>query len=365
MTIDPWQGYFIVISFRCDMIERVGNNGWMVTGDCLWASSQIEVVAKRHWVHSKMNTNICFLSTARVLCSKNYSALATTPITATMKKTFHLLVLCALLASCNGQTKKAPQVVDGTAISADTLMPAVLEGNDNIKYGYPGGRGVVLAKQFYVILFDTTTLVPEWVTYHLTKESLQGDAHRKNNFRPDADLPEGKRSELVDYKDSEFDRGHMTPAADFKRSEEAMSETFFLSNMAPQRPNLNRIAWSHLENEVRDLVNRHGSIWIFTGPLYLDSLDHRGQPIAHIGPDNVAVPTHFFKVILCEHSDGQREMFAFIMKNQVGKLPGTSKDYIVFVRKVEELSGLNFFHRLPHSEETRLETTAAMNWPIQ
>lgn len=260
---------------------------------------------------------------------------------------------------------KPPRATDATFVRADTSMPAVLVGNDNVEYGYPGGRGIVLAKRFYVILFDTTTLVPEWVTYHLTKENLQGSANRKNNFRPDPSLPVGKRSELEDYKKSGFDRGHMAPAADFKRSEEAMSETFFLSNMAPQRPNLNRITWSHLENEVRNLADKHGSIWIFTGPLYLDSLDQKSQPIEHIGPNNVAVPTHFFKVILCEHSDGQREMFAFIMKNQVGKLPGTSKDYIVTVRKVEELSGLNFFHRLPDDEEATLETTAATNWPVQ
>jgi endonuclease G len=281
------------------------------------------------------------------------------------KNSFVMLVVCAIFFACTGQNKKPTQAADTTSVRADTSMPAVLVGNDNVKYGYPGGRGIVLRKQFYVILFDTTTLVPEWVTYHLTKENLQGNANRGNNFRPDPDLPDGKRSELEDYKNSGFDRGHMAPAADFKRNDEAMSETFFLSNMAPQRPNLNRITWSHLENEVRTLTKKRGSIWIFTGPLYLGSLDHKSQPIEHIGPHNVTVPTHFFKVILCEHSDGQREMFAFIMKNQVGKLPGTSKNYIVSVRKVEELSGLNFFHRLPDNEETRLETTAATNWPVQ
>ena len=274
-------------------------------------------------------------------------------------------MLCTLFVACNGEPKKVQQAGDSTAVQADTSMPAVLVGNDNLKYGYPGGRGIVLTKQFYVILFDTTTLVPEWVTYHLTKENLQGDAKRKDSFRPDSALPKGKRSELEDYKDSGYDRGHMAPAADFKRSDEAMSETFFLSNMAPQRPKLNEITWSHLENEVRTLTKKHGSIWIFTGPLYLDSVNHKSEPKDHVGPHNVGVPTHFFKVILCEHSDGQREMFAFVMKNQLEKLAGISKDYIVTVRQVEELSGFNFFHRLPDDEETRLETAAATTWPVQ
>lgn len=282
-----------------------------------------------------------------------------------MTKSILLLILCTPFLACNGQTKKAQQAVETTAVGADTSLPAVLAGNDNIHYGYPGGKGIVLTKQFYVILFDTTTLVPEWVAYHLTKENLQGKANRKDNFRPDPDLPEGKRSELEDYKKSGFDRGHMAPAADFKRSDEAMSETFFLSNMAPQQPKLNRGIWSKLEDQVRSLAETHGSIWIFTGPLYLDSLDHRIAPKEHIGPHNVAVPTHFFKAILCEHPDGQHEMYAFVMKNQLEKLPGTSKDYVATVRRVEELSGLNFFHRLPDDEEKLLETTPVTAWPVQ
>ena len=282
-----------------------------------------------------------------------------------MTKSVLLLILCTPFLACNGQTKKAQQAVETTAVGADTSLPAVLAGNDNIHYGYPGGKGIVLTKQFYVILFDTTTLVPEWVAYHLTKENLQGKANRKDNFRPDPDLPEGKRSELEDYKKSGFDRGHMAPAADFKRSDEAMSETFFLSNMAPQQPKLNRGIWSKLEDQVRSLAETHGSIWIFTGPLYLDSLDHRIAPKEHIGPHNVAVPTHFFKAILCEHPDGQHEMYAFVMKNQLEKLPGTSKDYVATVRRVEELSGLNFFHRLPDDEEKLLETTPVTAWPVQ
>ena len=282
-----------------------------------------------------------------------------------MTKSVLLLILCTPFLACNGQTKKAQQAVETTAVGADTSLPAVLAGNDNIHYGYPGGKGIVLTKQFYVILFDTTTLVPEWVAYHLTKENLQGKANRKDNFRPDLDLPEGKRSELEDYKKSGFDRGHMAPAADFKRSDEAMSETFFLSNMAPQQPKLNRGIWSKLEDQVRSLAETHGSIWIFTGPLYLDSLDHRIAPKEHIGPHNVAVPTHFFKAILCEHPDGQHEMYAFVMKNQLEKLPGTSKDYVATVRRVEELSGLNFFHRLPDDEEKLLETTPVTAWPVQ
>ena len=114
-----------------------------------------------------------------------------------LQKSLEVLVVCAIFFACAGPNRKPPEAADASSVKGDTSMPALLAGDDNMKYGYPGGGGIVLGKQFYVILFDTTTLVAEWVTYHLTKEDLQGKANRADNFRPDPDLPEGKRSGAI------------------------------------------------------------------------------------------------------------------------------------------------------------------------
>lgn len=282
-------------------------------------------------------------------------------------KLFLLLVTALLsLHSCDSQKTDRNAIGGAHSVRSDAPpLPTALVGNENVKFGFPGGKGVLLIKKFYVILYDTTTLVPEWVTYHLSREELKGNAKRVSDFRPDPDLPAGKRSELEDYRSSGYDRGHMAPAADFKRSSEAMWETFFLSNMAPQRPRLNRGIWSKLEEQVRLLAKKEGEIWIFTGPLYLDSLDHQAAPREHIGPHNVAVPTHFFKAILCELPSGGHEMFAFIVRNQTAELPGKPKDYLVSVHRVEELSGLRFFATLPDEEDQKLESEVAPSWPVQ
>ena len=96
----------------------------------------------------------------------------------------------------------------------------------------------------------------------------------------------------------------MAPAGDFTRSQEAMSATFLLSNMAPQLPALNRGRWAVLERDIRALAVRFKAMWIITGSLFLDSLSRPGFARAFIGPDRVAVPTHFYKVILTEDSAG-------------------------------------------------------------
>jgi endonuclease G, mitochondrial len=243
-------------------------------------------------------------------------------------------------------------------------LPAELIGNENVRWGYPGGGCTLLIKEFYVICEDISLRVPTWVTYELTRQMLGGNAARTDDFRPDPELTPGERAELVDYRNSGYDRGHMAPAADFKRNQVAMSETFLLSNMAPQHPNLNRGMWERLETQVRHLADAHGHIWIFTGALFLDSTGTATPPSQFIGPDHVAVPTHFFKAILCEHASGAHEMFAFIVPNRLEPLSGEPRAYAVSVDRVEQLSGLDLFSELPDPEEDRLEALVLTSWPI-
>ena len=244
-------------------------------------------------------------------------------------------------------------------------LPAELVGNEHVKWGYPGGTCVFLVREHYVVCHDGDKRIPEWVTYHLTAENLTGDVARTDNFRADPDLVPDERAEPNDYKNSGYDRGHMAPAAAFKRSETAMSQTFLMSNMTPQRPSLNRRIWRQLEDQVRSLAQTHGSIWVFTGSLFLDDTGNPIQPTGFIGANRVAVPTHFYKVILCEHDAGAIELFAFIVPNQLQPISGSPGAFLVSVDSVEAVSRLDFFTALPDADEDRLEATVATTWPLR
>jgi len=83
-----------------------------------------------------------------------------------------------------------------------------------------------------------TFLTLEQTAEHLTQSVLRkgsdaGD-RSKSNFTEDASIPAVFRAKLQDYFRSGYDRGHMVPAADAKLSQDAMDETFLLSNIAPQ-----------------------------------------------------------------------------------------------------------------------------------
>ena len=65
-------------------------------------------------------------------------------------------------------------------------------------------------------------------------------AQRKDNFRLDPVIKTGSAI-LADYKGSGYDRGHLPPAGDMAWSKEAMSESFFLTNMSSQSRNVAHI----------------------------------------------------------------------------------------------------------------------------
>jgi endonuclease G len=68
-----------------------------------------------------------------------------------------------------------------------------------------------------------------------------------------------------------------------------------------------------------------------------------------IGKNNVAVPTHFFKVLLIENNSGQYELLSFVLPNQT--LPGNVKlmNYLVPLDSIERAAGLLIFDKMPRN----------------
>jgi endonuclease G len=222
---------------------------------------------------------------------------------------------------------------------------------DHLKYGHPSCSGPVLDKEHFVICHDGAQKIPAWVGYALTRADLAHPAADRDSFqfRSDAQVPRPERAFPADYTNSGYDRGHMAPAADFKRSVEALRSTFVLSNAVPQRHGINAGQWSRLEAAVRALADGHGKVWVFSGPLFVGK-----RPLRNIGRGRVAVSTHTFKVILCVHQDDGKEAFAFVMPN-LNRVRGELEDFAFSVSYVQRLTGLDFFAGLPAAEQGRLE----------
>ncbi|KAF2653235.1 hypothetical protein K491DRAFT_694946 [Lophiostoma macrostomum CBS 122681] len=231
------------------------------------------------------------------------------------------------------------------------------------QYGFPGPVADLKPAASLTSSFDRRTRNPAWVAEHITPESLaDNNADRKHSvFVEDISIPEMFRAKLKDYFRSGFDRGHQVPAADAKWSQEAMDDTFLLSNMCPQvGDGFNRDYWAHFEDFCRRLTRRYPSVRIVTGPLYLPKRDPDGKwrvSYEVIGsPPNVAVPTHFYKVIFAEDGTpgGKVAVGAFVLPNAVIANKKPLQDFEVPVEVVERASGLEFATRLEPSRRKRL-----------
>jgi len=221
-----------------------------------------------------------------------------------------------------------------------------------LKYGIPSAEGDLLCRKGYALVHNPDRKTPDWVAEHLTPENASARMDRKNYFQPDPDLPPGRRAELADYKNSGYDRGNMAPPGDMRWDLEAYKQSFYLSNVAPQvGRHMNRGIWAQLEEKVREWAKKRGELYVYTGPIYDEQLD----AIETIGENDVAIPSHFYKIIF---DPAAKEAIAFMMPNdelRTGDLP----NYIVSVDVVEAETGLDFLSKFDAAEQTRIESKKA------
>ncbi|KAH7038184.1 uncharacterized protein B0I36DRAFT_315742 [Microdochium trichocladiopsis] len=256
--------------------------------------------------------------------------------------------------------------------SPSVLSTAPVDPAGLFDYGFPGPVSDIASREALVSSFDRRTRNPHWVVEHITPASLaqRGGDRQHSTFLEDDGVPEKFRAKLKDYYRSGFDRGHQVPAADCKWSQKAMDETFFLTNMSPQvGEGFNRDYWAHFEDFCRRLTTRYPSVRIVTGPLYLpkrDPVDNKWYvKYEMIGnPPNVAVPTHFYKVIFAEdgRTGGNVAIGAFVLPNAVIPNEKPITDFEVPLEAVERASGLEFATKLPMTRRRRLcaDTTCAL-----
>ena len=211
----------------------------------------------------------------------------------------------------------------------------------------------ILKRTGYVASYNKTTLLPNWVAWHLTAERTEGSAKRSGvDFAEDTEVPEPRATDW-DYYNSGYDRGHMCPAADNKWSKKAMEESFLFTNMCPQNGNLNRGDWNEMEMACRQWAKKYGDLYIVCGPIL-----YKGKHKT-IGKNKVVVPEAFFKVVL--RTGDNPQAIGFIYKNTSGNRPKDS--YVNTVDEVERITGIDFFPSLPDDVEKNVEATADIaNW---
>lgn len=293
-----------------------------------------------------------------------------------------LAALSLLLTGCDNK------VDDIKAVPTPT---SVVINNGEIKsggpcaplapWGYPQYNPRQDANQFvchdaYAVEYNPRSKTSMWVVQHITADNLNKKiAVNTNDFRPDPALKDEVAAQLIDYKNSGYEKAQLAAPEDFINSKKQTSQSFYLTNVIPVNPYTANDTWKRLNANVRQWAQDYGEVYVISGPVYLQgkSLGSIGRTssgalvaeshkayLGEVTKGSIEVPTHLFKVILAPKI---KQVRAFIIPNQ----PTTSAylpQFSVSMGAVQMYTGLNFFPQIPQPLKSQFENSVGQ-WPIR
>lgn len=223
--------------------------------------------------------------------------------------------------------------------------------------------GKIITHNYYSLSYSEKHLQPEWVAYEISRDNVISSKAKRDElrFRPDPNLDKEIAVVSSDYTRSGYDRGHLLPAQDMSFKEEAMAETFYMTNVSPQDKDFNRGVWKSLELQVRDWAKHFDKLYVVTGPV----LTKRAKRIINKTSKKkkkIPVPHSYYKIVL-DFYGTDIKMVGFWLKNVESDAPLIA--FATSVDDIEEMTGIDFFPELPDDIEDELESKIDLtNWGL-
>jgi len=160
-----------------------------------------------------------------------------------------------------------------------------------------------------------------------------------------------------DYTNSGYDRGHIVRSEERTATPEDNKSTFYLTNVIPQTPDLNRGVWLNFEYYCEHLCKKENkTLYVYAGGVFHSDSTLKGE-------GKVAIPDSCFKIVLVldegqDISTVSKEtiVIAVMMPNIEGVRRDKWGQYITTVRRIEQSTGYNFFSTLSDELQDILET---------
>lgn len=287
-----------------------------------------------------------------------------------MRTTFALLLTAALLAlgcradatppqraalpppaAATPQAGSATPTLPAPAATAAPVDPRV-ETSVHCALGCPvaarPGDDYPIVRGQYVVAYSPSHRVPNWAAWRLTTADYGGEKRHAGQFLPDDSLPAGwYRVQHADYSGSGYDRGHLVRSEDRTSSRAANDATFLLTNVAPQRPDLNRGPWLRLEEDCRKRARHDGrTVFVAAGPVW-------GPGTPQTLRSGIAVPVAYWKVAVvlaptwtAADVGPSTPVLAAVMPNRDGIHTDGWKRYETTLAAVEKTAGYGLVSRV-------------------
>lgn len=237
----------------------------------------------------------------------------------------------------------------------------VLFAGAPVRIGAPAPSDLVtLDRGDFLIGWSPSLRRPVWAAYHVPR-----DARFENSKRPAFQKDRSVATSPIpgDYRNTPYDRGHMVPnrAIVTRFGPDVQKKTFLMTNIAPQRPALNRGPWREMEQRISDLwTQKYGELWVIVGALSSPSPTSRES----LPGTSVNVPEKYYMIVAGQGPDGVRAL-AVLLDQGAGRWDFPVHN-IVTISELEKLSGLEFFPDMPKFLKTPLKLDRPTRlWPVR
>ncbi|MGK7875376.1 MAG: DNA/RNA non-specific endonuclease [Xenococcaceae cyanobacterium] len=236
-----------------------------------------------------------------------------------------------------------PAFIQGCEVSLPNLAERVRASAFN--------DGVPIDHTRFSIIFSEERKFAIVTAHNIDGSSIipNGVIERRNQFRFDPDVPTQLQVDNErGYFRNPWDRGHLVRRralhwGDQTIAEQADSESFFWTNIAPQHNRLHATAWGRIEDWILDFTdNNDKRVSIFTGPIFTPD-----DPELQNQPDElpIRIPAGFWKILGVKRGGELRAAAFLVWQRDFDQDNPVEFDPIleqVRVTTIEFLTGLSF-----------------------
>lgn len=274
--------------------------------------------------------------------------------------TIPLSLVIFFIVSCNKENIENTTFSNGPA-----EFPALSNNNSSILLTHStkfNGKNITT----YSAEYDTSKKHARWVAFKFFDLTAEVNVNRSpdDSFAADPSLNANYQRIRSDFGAKGFDRGHLCASADRLYSQEANLQTFYYTNMSPQKNSFNTGVWQSLEN----LTRAWGRSNTLRDTLYVvkgGTIDKEEQIWKYIDNDrSKPVPKYYFMAFLNKKGDKYKGIAFWL--DQTITYPTNVKlaNYAISINQLEELTGIDFFVNLNDNLEKAIEQQLQLDaWP--
>jgi endonuclease G, mitochondrial len=209
----------------------------------------------------------------------------------------------------------------------------------------PSPREQQVKHTLFTLSYNEGYELASWAAYQLTPEQAKATGIFKEKFTEDSQVTTGTAT-TKDYRDAGFIIGQLIPPEDMFPSQQAVDETFLMSNTVPQKPAFNKYVWKVNENLIREWAKEGNTLYVVAGTVLTDA------PFGTFGPNKISIPERYYKAVL--DVNGERAIGFVFRINVATGAPGS---FAFSVDDLEKITGLDFFPQLSDDLENKVESS--------